>query len=182
MRLPVPWEPEVFLSILRERAGRLEMVSAAGRALDSAMRWDCGRRRKLRGRCCLECGCRDRQLQADGGGFRSFGEFAEISRLLWLQGEARSAGAGARRSAVSEFATGGGVVSRLPQQTLNQNPVYIKLDPYCMLRRPSQQGIGGVSAYSEPKYGSGTYTLISPLCHCVNDQLCLYPASHRELL
>ena len=24
----------------------------------------------------------------------------------------------------------GGVVSRLPQQTLNQNPVYIKLDPY----------------------------------------------------
>ena len=89
---------------LRERAGRLDMVSAAGRALDSAMRWDCGRRRKLRGRCCLECGCRDRQLQADGGGFRSFGEFAEISRLLWLQGEARSAGAGARRSAVSEFA------------------------------------------------------------------------------
>ena len=64
------------------------------------MRWDCGRRRKLRGRCCLECGCRDRQLQADEGGFRSFGEFAEISRLLWLQGEARSAGAGARRSAV----------------------------------------------------------------------------------
>ena len=100
LRLPVPWEPEVFLSILRERAGRLEMVSAAGRALDSAMRWDCGRRRKLRGRCCLECGCRDRQLQADEGGFRSFGEFAEISRLLWLQGEARSAGAGARRSAV----------------------------------------------------------------------------------
>ena len=97
LRLPVPWEPEVFLSILRERAGRLEMVSAAGRALDSAMRWDCGRRRELRGRCCLECGCRDRQLQADGGGFRSFGEFAEISRLLWLQGEARSAGAGARR-------------------------------------------------------------------------------------
>ena len=82
----------------------MDMVSAVGRALDSAMRWDCGRRRKLRGRCCLECGCRDRQLQADGGGFRSFGEFAEISRLLWLQGEARSAGAGARRSAVSEFA------------------------------------------------------------------------------
>ena len=68
------------------------------------MRWDCGRRRKLRGRCCLECGCRDRQLQADEGGFRSFGEFAEISRLLWLQGEARSASAGARSSAVSEFA------------------------------------------------------------------------------
>ena len=90
LRLPVPWEPEVFLSILRERAGRLEMVSAAGRALDSAMRWDCGRRQKLRGRCCLGCCCRDRQLEADGGGFRSFGEFAEISRLLWLQGEARS--------------------------------------------------------------------------------------------
>ena len=26
-------------------------------------------------------------FEADGGGFRSFGEFAEISRLLWLQGE-----------------------------------------------------------------------------------------------
>ena len=90
VELPFPWEPEVFLSILRERAGRLEMVSAAGRALDSAMCWDCGRRRKLRGRCCLGCCCRDRQLEADGGGFRSFGEFAEISRLLWLQGEARS--------------------------------------------------------------------------------------------
>ena len=164
---------------LRERAGRLDMVSAAGRALDSAMRWDCGRRRKLRGRCCLECGCRDRQLQADGGGFRSFGEFAEISRLLWLRGAQRQ-----RRCPLfgGVGICSGGVVSRIPQQTLNQNPVYIKLDPYCMLRRPSQQGIGGVSAYSEPKYGSGTYTLISPLCHCVNDQLCLYPASHRELL
>jgi hypothetical protein len=32
------------------------------------------------------------------------GKFAEILRLLWLQGEARSAGAGARHSAVSEFA------------------------------------------------------------------------------
>ncbi len=56
------------------------------------MRLDYGRRRKLRGRCCLECCCQDRQLQADGGSFRSFGEFAEISMLLWLQGEARSAG------------------------------------------------------------------------------------------
>ena len=88
-RLPVPWEPEVFLSILRERAGRLEMVSAAGRALDSAMRWDCDRRRKLRGRCCLECCCRDHQLQADGGDFRRFGAIAEKSRLLWLQGTAQ---------------------------------------------------------------------------------------------
>ena len=32
-------------------------------------------------------------LKQMAGGFRSFGEFAEISRLLWLQGEARSAGA-----------------------------------------------------------------------------------------
>ena len=29
-------------------------------------------------------------LKQMAGGFRSFGEFAEISRLLWLQGEARS--------------------------------------------------------------------------------------------
>ena len=110
----------------------MDMVSAAGRALDKAMRWDCGRRRKLRGRCCLECGCRDRQLQADGGGFRSFGEFAEISRLLWLlwwQGEARSAGRRCPPFGGVGICTGG-VVSRLPQQTLNQNPVYIKLDPY----------------------------------------------------
>ena len=39
---------------LRERAGRLDMVGAGGSAMDSAMRWDCGRRRKSFGRCCLE--------------------------------------------------------------------------------------------------------------------------------
>ena len=118
LRLPVPWEPEVFLSILRERAGRLDMVSAATRALDSAMRWDYGRRRKLRGRCCLECCCQDRQLQADGGSFRSFSEFAEISMLLWLQGEARGAGAGARRC--GGVAICSGVESRLPQHYRNR--------------------------------------------------------------
>ena len=67
---------------LRKRAGRLDMVGAGGGALDSAMRWDCGRRRKLCGRCCLEWCCRDRQLQVEGGGARSFGGFAEILRLL----------------------------------------------------------------------------------------------------
>ena len=73
------------------------------------------------------------------------GKFAEILRLLWLQGEARSGGQGCPRCGGVGICSGG-VVSRFPQQTLNQNPVYIKLDPYCMLRRPSQQGIGGVSA------------------------------------
>ena len=71
---------------LNERAGHLDMVGAAVRTLDSAMRWDCGRRQKLHGRCCLECCCRDRRDQADVGSFHSFGEFADISRLLWLQG------------------------------------------------------------------------------------------------
>ena len=121
-RLPVPWEPEVFLSILRERAGRLDMVSAAGRALDSAMRWDCGHRRKLRGRCCLGCCCRDRQLQADSGGFRSSGEFAEILRLLWLQGEASSGGQGCPRCGGVGICSdvSGGVESRLPQHYRNR--------------------------------------------------------------
>ncbi len=53
-------------------------------------------RPQVGGRYCLEGCCRDQQLQADGKGFRSFGEFAEISKLPWLQGEARSAIAAAR--------------------------------------------------------------------------------------
>ena len=73
---------------LRERAGRLDMVDAGGGALDSAMRWDCGRRRKLCGRCCLERCCRDRQLQVEGGDARSFGGFAEILSLLRSPGRA----------------------------------------------------------------------------------------------
>ena len=73
---------------LRERAGRLDMVGAGGSALDSAMRGDCGRRRKLLGHCCLGWCYRDRQFQGDSGGVRSFGGFAEISGSLRLQGEA----------------------------------------------------------------------------------------------
>ena len=53
------------------------------------MRWDCGRRVKLCGRCRLEWCCRDRQLQVDGGGARSFGEFAEILSLLGSPERAR---------------------------------------------------------------------------------------------
>ena len=103
---------------LSKRAGHLDMVGAAGRTLDSAMRWDCGRRQKLRGRCCLGCCCRDRQLEADGGGFRSFGEFAEISRLLWLQGEARSGQVSAlRRCRNLQW---WGVDLRLPQHYRNR--------------------------------------------------------------
>ena len=104
LRLPVPWEPEVFLSILRERAGRLEMVSAAGRALDSAMCWDCGRRRKLRGRCWRGCPqfrriCRDIEVAVVAG-----------------RGAQR---AGVRVAAVSEFAVVG-VDLRLPQHYRNR--------------------------------------------------------------
>jgi hypothetical protein len=61
--------------------------------------------------CCPEGCCRDRQLQADSGGFHSFGKFAEISRLLWWQGEARGAGAGAgtagQQSGMNNASSGG---------------------------------------------------------------------------
>jgi len=61
-------------------------------ALDSALCGDCGRRWKLPGSCCPEDCCWDQELQASGGGSRSFGGFANILRLQELQG-LRSSGA-----------------------------------------------------------------------------------------
>ena len=119
-RLPVPWEPEVFLSMLRERAGRLDMVSAAGRALDSAMRWDCGHRRKLRGRCCLGCCCRDRQLQADGGGFRSFRQIRRDIEVAVVAGRGAQRRAGVpalRRCRNLQWWCGVEASSALPEST-----------------------------------------------------------------
>jgi len=61
-------------------------------ALDSALCGGCGRSWKLPGSCCPEDCCWDQELQAPGGGSRSFGGFAKILSLLGLQG-LRSIGA-----------------------------------------------------------------------------------------
>ena len=61
-------------------------------ALDSALCGDCGRRWKFPGSCCPEDCCWDQELQASGGGSRSFDGFAKILGLPGLQG-LRSSGA-----------------------------------------------------------------------------------------
>ena len=76
---------------LRERAGRSDVLAVAERA-DSALCGDCGCRWKLPGSCCPEDCCWDQELQASGGGSRSFGGFAKRLRLQELQG-LRSSGA-----------------------------------------------------------------------------------------
>jgi hypothetical protein len=50
------------------------------------MRGDCDRRWSLLGDCCPESGSRGQQLQAGGGGSRSFGGSAEILSSLGLLG------------------------------------------------------------------------------------------------
>ncbi len=67
---------------LRERAGRYVVLDAARGDAGCARGKDCSRERRLKLRCCAES-CRGEQwLQADGGGTRGSGVFAEILRFL----------------------------------------------------------------------------------------------------
>jgi hypothetical protein len=86
---------------LRERAGRLDVLDVAWGSAGLAMIGDCDHRWSLLGDCYPEGGSWERQLQAGGGGSRSFGGVAEILSslgLLGLRGSERRRGAMRQRN------------------------------------------------------------------------------------
>ena len=76
--------------------GALGYVCCLG-SVDSALCGDCGRVRNCSGRCGPRSCSRDRQLKVDGGGFRGFGEVAEIFRVAVVSRELRRRRWGAAR-------------------------------------------------------------------------------------
>ena len=94
---------------LRERAGRLDVRDVAWGSAGLAMIGDGDHRWSLPGDCCPASGSWERQLQAGGGGSRSFGGVAEILSSAGVAGVARQRAPGGARCG---SATGGRVVVR----------------------------------------------------------------------